>query len=52
MAPYVGRMWVVAGRGGTHPGVLDAMAALDNVRLTGEPVGHGWAEAVRDAVAG
>jgi len=52
MAPHVGRMWVVAGRGGTHPRVLDAMAALDNVRLTGEPVGHGWAEAVRDAVTG
>jgi hypothetical protein len=52
MAEHVGRMWVVAGRVGTDQRVLDAMALLPNARLTDAPVGAGWTQAIRDALAG
>jgi phosphoglycolate phosphatase-like HAD superfamily hydrolase len=51
MAEHVGRMWVVAGRSGTDQRVLDAMAPLPNARLTDAPVGAGWTQAIRDALA-
>ncbi len=49
MAPYVGRMWVTAnGAANPHmPALLDATRAGGaDVRVTVEPVGVGWAEAV------
>lgn len=53
MAPYVGRMWVVAnGAAEPHmPPLIDAArTAGQDVRVAAEPVGLGWAEAVLDAL--
>jgi hypothetical protein len=49
MAPYVGRMWVTAnGAAAPHmpPLIEAARAAGSEVRVTADPVGVGWAEAV------
>jgi hypothetical protein len=54
MAGYVGRMWVTAnGAADPHmPPLLDAARAGGaDVRVTAEPVGVGWAEAVLSALA-
>jgi hypothetical protein len=53
MAPYVGTMWVTAnGAGNPHmpPLLAAARAAGQDVRVTAEPVGVGWAEAVLTAL--
>jgi hypothetical protein len=53
MAAYVGRMWVTAnGAAAPHmaPLIAAARAAGQDVRVTAEPVGVGWAEAVMDGL--
>jgi hypothetical protein len=53
MAGYVGRMWVTAnGAAAAHmpPMLAAARAAGRDVRVTAEPVGVGWAEAVLAAL--
>jgi hypothetical protein len=53
MAGYVGRMWVTAnGAAAPHmaPLLAAARAAGQDVRVTTEPVGVGWAEAVMDGL--
>lgn len=53
MAPYVGTMWVTANGAAdpNMPPLLDAArAAGHDVRVTAEPVGVGWAEAVLAAL--
>lgn len=47
MAPYVGTMWIPAnGAESVRPLLEAARASGQDVRVTGEPVGVGWAEAV------
>jgi hypothetical protein len=54
MAAYVGRMWVTA-NGAADPHMLPLLEAARaggaDVRVTAEPVGVGWAEAVLSALA-
>jgi hypothetical protein len=53
MAPYVGTMWITANGAATAhmpPLLAAARAAGQDVRVTAEPVGVGWAEAVLAAL--
>jgi hypothetical protein len=55
MAPYVGTMWVTAnGAASAHmpPLLAAARATGQDVRVTAEPVGPGWAEAVLSSLTG
>jgi phosphoserine phosphatase len=55
MAPYVGRTWLVAnGAAAPHmaPLLAGARAAGHDVRVATGSVGTGWAQAVRDSLAG
>jgi hydroxymethylpyrimidine pyrophosphatase-like HAD family hydrolase len=45
MARAVGRLWITA-NGAAVPGMADLMSALPDVRVTDEPMGAGWAQAV------
>lgn len=51
MAAYVERLWLTA-NGARQPHMRELTAVLDNVRVTREAVGLGWAEAVGDALGG
>ena len=46
MAAAVGRLFITA-NGAAVPGMAERIAVLDNVSVTGSPMGEGWAQAVR-----
>jgi hypothetical protein len=46
MAPAVGRLWITA-NGAAVEGMAGLLAAVPNVSVTREPMGEGWAQAVR-----
>jgi hypothetical protein len=46
MAPAVGRLWITA-NGAEVDGMAGLLAAVPNVSVTDEPMGVGWAQAVR-----
>ena len=46
MAPAVGRLWITANRAEVD-GMAGLLAAVPNVSVTDEPMGVGWAQAVR-----
>ena len=45
MAPAVSRLWITA-NGAAVPGMAERVSAVPNVRVTDEPMGVGWAQAV------
>jgi hydroxymethylpyrimidine pyrophosphatase-like HAD family hydrolase len=46
MAPAVGRLWVTA-NGAAVDGMPELLAAVPNATVTDEPMGEGWAHAIR-----
>jgi haloacid dehalogenase-like hydrolase len=46
MAPAVGRLWITA-NGAAVEGMAQRLATVPNVGVTDQPVGEGWAQAVR-----
>lgn len=51
MAPQVGRMWLTA-NGARQAHLTPLLARHPNVRVADAAVGHGWVQAVRDAIVG
>jgi len=49
MAPAVERLWITA-NGAAVDGMSDRLAAVPNVSVTEQPMGEGWAQAVRAAL--